>query len=247
MAWKIILRTLYARRENQRLELKGTSRSPVPFRVSRSACDKTGRTRRITRPKTRCQQQSSRSKGSYGSDVSSPQQSKIHGLLDEGLGTRKDDPGAGQPELRGDSRSKEDKESSFKSRTRGSVVPQRLEKSKETTRASRTKLTIRDPSDKESGISQGVSTSQTLASTASHEETLVTSSNGSKPETRGGARNPLRRPRVTAKSFDLGKALLDAAPQPVGISNQRDAPDAKTPVWGRHQRGHAQSSPKSRR
>jgi len=208
--------------------LKGASCSRVPFRATGWASDKTGRT---TRPTARHQQRSSRSKGSYGSDVSSSKQSKIHGLLDEGLGICKHDPRAGRPELRGHSRSKEDKKPSFKRLrlTRGSAGPPRPEKPKATTLASRTKLTIRDPFDEDTGVRHGVSASP-KPSKAGHEKILVTSPDASKPETMVRSRKTMRRPRVTTKGFDLGTALLNPAPEPMGtISDHRGAPNASMP------------------
>lgn len=224
---EILRRDFHAEKRERISELKGASCSRVPFRATGWASDKT---RRTTRPAARHQQRSSRSKGSYGSDVSSSKQSRIHGLLDEDLGnlqTRSE----GRPQLRGDSRSKEDKKPSFKRLrlARGSAGPPRPEKPKATTLASRTKLTIRDPFDEDTGVCQGVSASQ-KPSKASHEKILVTSPDASKPETMVRSRKTMRRPRVTTKSFDLGTALLNPAPETMGtISDHRGAPNASKP------------------
>lgn len=228
--WKVILRGFHAARMGHKLKkLEGASQFPVHSRGTRSTSDKTGRT---TKPKTRVQQRYPRTKGSDRSVKSSPQQSKVHSPLDAGLDIRQDDPGAGRPKLSGVFRSKEVKEASLKGRSRGSVGSQKPQKSGETTRASRTKLTIRDPFDGDAGAPEGASAPRKLASKASHKKTLVASPDESQPQSLHRSRKTMRRPRTTTKIPQLWDALLNGLPEPEISNSQREGSNARTPASG---------------
>lgn len=231
VGWNDMLRSFHVARMRRKLKkLEGTSQFPVPSRGTRSASDKTGRT---TKPKTRVQRSGPRTKGSDRSVKSSPQQSKSHRPLDAGLDIRQDDPGAGQPKLSGDVRSKEVKEASLKSRSRGSAGSQKPEKSRATTRASRTRLTIRDPFDGDAGVRQGASAPRKVASKATHEKTLVTSPDESQPKTQHRSRKTMRRPRATTQIPQLWDALLNGVPEPEISTQQREGSNARTPGSGK--------------
>lgn len=223
------IRTLERLFANLTKKLKATSRLPVPLGAYRSARGKTARSPRTTRPPSRSQEQSPRPKGSDGSEVSSEQQLKSHIRSDEGLGIRQEHTGASEPGSRGRIEGQGGTEPTSESRARGSTVPQRPNKTRATTRASRTKLTIRDPSDKDAGIGHGDSASQPLASKAGDETQLVATPDSSQREARTRPRIPWRHPKAT-ENLALGTGLLGAAPQLAGIPHQGEAPGARTPA-----------------
>jgi hypothetical protein len=235
--WQFLLKEFRAKTPNasKRLKFQRASGAQAPSGFSRVARDKLGRTRGIIRPQRRRQLPSSRYKGPYVSDASSSQQPKMPGPVDEGPGSRGGDLRAAYHIFRRDTSStgREDKKSNLPSLSRGPsrlAAHQRLEKSEATVRASCNKLTISHMLEKDTGVRRGGSASQKLASKASHEETLAASSNERKPEATTRSRKVSRHPRITAVKFNLGTALLDAAPKPVGISNQRRVPNARTPA-----------------
>lgn len=97
---------------------------------------------------------------------------------------------------------------------------------------SRTKLTIRDPFDTDAGISQGVSAPSQRSSGAIREKGPRRWPEDGKFEPKGRFRRILKRPRVGTKDADLGKALLNAVPEPEVSIDHRQGPKASRPPSG---------------
>lgn len=97
---------------------------------------------------------------------------------------------------------------------------------------SRPRLTIRDPFDTDAGISQGVSAPGQLSSGATREKGPGRRPEDRKFECKGRFRRILKRPRVGTKDVDLGKALLNAVPEPEVSIDHRQGPKASRPPSG---------------
>lgn len=205
VGWRVVLRNFYA---SERC-LKKTARAPGETRA-RSAFDKT---RRTTRTTTRSREGALKSKRLDGTGKSFR-------------------PGTERPQTNGSSTNNEDGGARLKGRSRVTAGPPKPKKSEAKKPESRPKLTIRDPFDTDAGVRQGVSASGELDSKDSRGERFAKSPDDGECESKGRSRRIMRRPKATTKNFDLGHALLNAAPE-LGVStHHRQEPKANKPASG---------------
>lgn len=221
LGWRVVLGGFHASR---RISEK-TARGPGEIRA-RSAFDKT---RRTTRTTTRSREGALKSKRLDGTGKSFRPKSKMRDSLDESLGAHQDHPGTEPPQTNGSSTDKEDG-GARKGRSRVTAGPPKPKNLESKELESRPKLTIHDPFDADAGARQGISASGELDSKASREKRFRKPPDDGEFEPKGRSRRIMRRPKATTKYFDLGHALLNAAPEPGVSTHHRQEPKADTPA-----------------
>lgn len=222
-AWRSLLKYFHAMNRRRRK----THQPAFGTRIARPA---TERARRTKSPSIRPRKGSPESKKLDRTDKLSRSQPKLRASLD-GVGVREDPPGTARPEFNGNSTSKGDGGVDPKSRLRGSAGPPKPKKSETVKRASRPKLTIRDPFDTGAGAHQGVPAPGKLGSKAASEMRPRKSADDGELETKGRPRTTMRledpiMKRLIMKRLDLGQALLNVATGPEVSPQHSEGPKA---------------------
>lgn len=224
LGWQVVLQDYY----NSRRRLRKTTRALGANRA-RSAFDKT---RGATRTTTRSREGARKSKIFDRTEKSFRPKSKMRAALDEGRGARQDRPGTGRSQTNGSSTNKEDWGASLKGQPRVTAGLRKPKKPEATGPGSYRKLTIRDPFDTDNGARQGVSASGELDSEARREKRFGKPPDDGRYESKGRYRRIMRRPQANTKDFDLGHALLNAAPEAGVLTHHRQGPKANKPASG---------------